>query len=387
MIFRRLRDFISHISSVVAFNQLPPERRQIVFYSEGGTYWVHLSALLKEVLASDRVGVCYISSNVDDPGLKLQHPRLSTFRIDEGAIRNWLFESIDTRVMVMTMPDLHQYQVKKSRHRVHYVYTQHSLVSFHMVYRPGSFDHFDTIFCAGPHHLEEIRALQGLNGFAPKNLVRHGYPRLDEILVGKPDEKPDAGGKTRVLIAPSWGADSITDTLAIPLIEALLSDGFRVTFRPHPQSQKFSAAAIGAVLKRFGGDTDFDCELNVASKESLYGSDVMICDWSGAALDYAFGLEKPVLFVDVPRKINNPDYEAVGIEPFEVGIREIIGAVMSPADVPEAGEHLRKLLARDMAAEIRAARARHVFNVGHCEVEGAQSLLELVDSQRARAGG
>ena len=97
MIFRRLRDFVRHISNVVAFNQLPQERRQIVFYSEGGTYWVHLSALLKEVLASNRVGVCYISSNADDPGLQLQHPRLTTFRIDEGAIRNWLFESMDTR--------------------------------------------------------------------------------------------------------------------------------------------------------------------------------------------------------------------------------------------------------------------------------------------------
>ena len=59
----------------------------------------------------------------------------------------------------------------------------------------------------------------------------------------------------------------------------------------------------------------------------------MVSDWSGAALEYAFGLERPVLFVDVARKVNNPDYEALGIEPFEVGIRERIGRVVAPDDL------------------------------------------------------
>ena len=30
----------------------------------------------------------------------------------------------------MTMPDLHNYQIKRSSHKVHYVYVQHSLVVF-----------------------------------------------------------------------------------------------------------------------------------------------------------------------------------------------------------------------------------------------------------------
>ena len=70
----------------------------------------------------------------------------SSFKIDDGWVRNWFFENIETDVMVMTMPDINQYQVKRSRHKVHYVYTQHSLVSLHMVYRPGALDHYDSIF-------------------------------------------------------------------------------------------------------------------------------------------------------------------------------------------------------------------------------------------------
>ena len=62
--------------------------------------------------------------------------------------------------MAMTMPRLHQHQVKRSIHSVHYIYVQHLMVSFEMVYRSGAFDYFDTIFCAGPHYLKEIRALE-----------------------------------------------------------------------------------------------------------------------------------------------------------------------------------------------------------------------------------
>ena len=117
---RRLRNFFTHLSNLVSFRQLTPDKRQIVFYSEGKTYWVHLSALLQQLLTSSNIGVCYISSGEDDPGLKMTHPNLSTFLIDEGPIRNWLFENIETDIMVMTMPDLNQFQVKRSRHPVHY---------------------------------------------------------------------------------------------------------------------------------------------------------------------------------------------------------------------------------------------------------------------------
>ncbi len=73
----------------------------------------------------------------------------------------------------------------------------------------------------------------------------------------------------------------------------------------------------------------FIYEEDVAGQDSLHNSDVMISDWSGAALDYAFGLNKPVIFVDVPRKVNNPDYKELDIEPFEAQIREKIGTIVS----------------------------------------------------------
>ena len=55
----------------------------------------------------------------------------------------------------------------------------------------------------------------------------------------------------------------------------------------------------------------------------------MISDWSGAAFDFALGLARPVLFIDVPRKVNNPNYQSVAIEPIEVFARAQMGSVLA----------------------------------------------------------
>jgi hypothetical protein len=95
------------MGSLFSFLGLAREKRRIVFYSEGKNYWVHLESLIEEMLISSELSICYISSSADDPGLKRSHKNYKSFEIGEGFIRDWLFQNIDTDVMVMTMPDLH----------------------------------------------------------------------------------------------------------------------------------------------------------------------------------------------------------------------------------------------------------------------------------------
>jgi len=321
------------------FMQLPKAQRRLTFYSEGKNYWPHLERLVQEILTTSDIPVCYISSDKDDPGLLVEHQNYLTFNIDEGFVRNWLFENIDTDVMVMTMPDLHQYQVKRSKHKVHYIYVQHSLVSLHMIYRKGAFDHYDTVFCAGPHHVKEIRAMEEKYNLPVKNLIEHGYGRLDSIIEEskkRPKKVKVDGEPLHVLIAPTWGEKgTIESGIGEKIVDKLIGEGCEVTLRPHRQTMKFAKDKVDDILKKYGEDKMFNYEGNVAGQESLHDSDVMISDWSGAALDYYFGLNKPVWFVDVPRKINNENYEDLGIEPFEVFIRETIGGIMHSGSVLE----------------------------------------------------
>ena len=381
--------FIHYLCNVIRFLQLPRQTRRLVFYSEGKNYWPHLEPLVAEVLALSDVQVCYISSDEDDPGLLLAHPNYRKFVIDEGHVRDWLFRNIETDVFVMTMPDLHQYQVKRSVHAVHYVYVQHSLVSLHMVYRKGAFDHYDTIFCAGPHHMREIRSMEAEFNLRPKKLVEHGYGRLDTILSqsrARPREDKPVGAHRHILVAPSWGPEGMVESgIGESIVDHLLRRQYRVTLRPHPQTLKFAGDKVNAILTQHEGNPLFACELNVVGHNTLHDSDLMISDWSGVALEYMLALKKPVLYVDVPMKVNNGEYHRIAMEPLECRIRKTGRSdILGLHEIDQVTEKLEGLLKR--SAITGSESDNIVFNPGESGDYGARCLLQILSEVESGKG-
>jgi len=103
---------------------------------------------------------------------------------------------VNCKVLIMTLTDLSNYHIKKSVYPVHYIYLFHSLISIHMMYRFGAFDNYDTIFCVGPHQVNEIRATEKLYELKPKKIVNYGFGRLDTLLQEKEEfEKSDSNMK------------------------------------------------------------------------------------------------------------------------------------------------------------------------------------------------
>ena len=196
-----------------------------------------------------------------------------------------------------------------------------------MVYRKGAFDHYDTIFCAAPQsYVKEIRAMEIEFNLRPKRLVEHGYGRLDTILSQARHhhvKQTPAGTGRHILIAPSWGSEGMIESgICESIVGQLLRRQYRVMLRPHPQTLKFAGDKVDAILTQHEGNPLFTHELNVVGQDSLHDSDVMISDWSGVALEYMLALKKPVLFVDVPMKVNNPEYNRIAMEPLECRIRK-----------------------------------------------------------------
>ena len=381
--------FVQCLCNIIRYIQLPGRARRLTFYSEGRNYWPHLQPLVVEVLALSEAPVCYISSDEYDPGLLLAHPNYRKFVIDEGHVRDWLFRNIETDVFVMTMPDLHQYQVRRSIHAVHYVYVQHSLVSLHMVYRKGAFDHYDTIFCAGPHHMREIRAMEEEFNLRPKKLVEHGYGRLDTILSqsrARSREKKPVGEHRHILVAPSWGPEGMLESgIGESIVDYLLRRHYRVTLRPHPQTLKFAGDKVSAILTQHDRNPLFTCEMNVAGQDTLHDSDVMISDWSGVALEYMLALKKPVLFVDVPMKVNNAEYHRIAMEPLECGIRKTGRSdVLGLHEIDRVTEKIEGLLKQ--SAITGSEPDNMVFNPGESGVHGAGRLLQILSEVEAAKG-
>jgi YidC/Oxa1 family membrane protein insertase len=112
----------------------------------------------------------------------------------------------------------------------------------------------------------------------------------------------------------------------------------------------------------------------------------MICDWSAAAIEYAFGLEKPVLFIDVPRRIRNPGYKELGVEPIEEFVRDRVGAILSPANLQAAPATIERLLTRidQIQTRIRSMRDEWVFNLGKSAEVAAKEIAKIAEQQAAK---
>lgn len=248
-----------------------------------------------------------------------------------------------------------------------------------MVYRTGAFDSFDTIFCSGPFHRDEVRALEKQRGTPAKLLFNHGYGRLDALI-----EDARLNNKVRnqiqyVLLAPSWGPNGVIETMGGKIVDTLLSAGYHVTLRPHPETIKSSMEIITSILVKHENEPRFKYEGSVDGQDSLMNSDLMISDWSGAALEFALGLKKPVLFIDVPRKLNNPDYAEIEIEPIEVSMRGQIGQVVGLSEVEDLGRIIGELQFDDIDEAYLDSK---VYNVGNSDVVGAKKLAEMLTQSR-----
>jgi YidC/Oxa1 family membrane protein insertase len=229
--------------------------------------------------------------------------------------------------------------------------------------------------------VREIRRREELHGLAAKNLFDYGHPRLETVIAGreKRGARTESGQAPTILIAPTWGDTSIFNYCGERLIAVLLGAGYRVIMRPHYQSLRRSEDAMRRVREAFEGRDGFEYVDQMAETDSVLRSDLLVSDWSAMALEYALGLEKPVLFIDVPRRIRNPDWQELGIEPMESAIRSKVGAVLSPEDLEQAPETINRLLKDpgNFSETMRELREEVVFRLGHSIPDGAREIARL----------
>ena len=107
----------------------------IVFYSESESYYIYFKSIIKILTKNNSIKICYVTSSNKDPLLTEANKKFPVYNIGSSTIRTIFFATLDVKVLVMTMPDLNNYYIKRSNNSVHYVYLPHSLSSTHMVYR------------------------------------------------------------------------------------------------------------------------------------------------------------------------------------------------------------------------------------------------------------
>jgi hypothetical protein len=326
---------------------LAPSERPVTVYVEDDYSWNQLAGYVEHVTADHGRHVAYVTSQEDDPRRAEPPDGVSVFFIDQLVPQ--FLPKVDSAVFVTTMPDLDTFHVKRPKVAT-CVHLFHSLNSTHMAYREGAFDAFDVLGTTGPYQKRELEARFAAVGKTGFELANVGYSKLDRIADGFRSYDAAHPAETTVLVAPSWGEHNLLVTCGVDLVESVASHGFRTVVRPHPAFFESiypgGREIVDDLQRRFSGRENVVFETSITSENSFYEAALMISDWSGAAFEYAFGTERPVLFVDVPRKAMNPDWEVLGIVPFE--------------------------------DRVRAARDREVFNFGCAASVGAALVDALV---------
>lgn len=304
--------------------------KHLVFYSESSGFYKYFKGVIAELLQRTNITIHYITSDPKDQIFKIAEtqPRIRPYYIGEKRLIT-LMMKMDADMVVMTMPDLGNYHIKRSyvRKDVEYVYMFHYPLSTHMVLHTGALDHYDTVFCVGRFQFDEIRFGEKLHGTPEKKLVECGYGLLEDLRVQYEQMPITQRERKKILIAPSWQTDNILDTCIDQLLERLLGKGYQVVVRPHPEYMKRYRRQMEAIVERYanyqGGDLFF--ELDFTNSNSIFDSDLVISDWSGTAYEFAFVTLKPAVFINTPPKIHNSEYAQYPMKPLELILRSQVG--------------------------------------------------------------
>ena len=377
----RVKATMKESETAQAIHAIPLEDRPVLVYAEDDYTWNQLEGYISELMHTFERPIVYVTSDPEDPRFEQHDSMMSVFCIKETIAK--FLPSIDSPVFLTTMPDLDRFHIKRPAGAT-CVYLFHSLVSTHVVYREGAFDAYDVFLCVGPHQKEELSARFAAIGKTDYELYDVGYYKLDRISAAFDSYDKVHPTETTILIAPSWSPDNLLATVGPALISSISGAGYRTVVRPHPaffESIYPEGRSIVAGLERqFSATPNVIFETSVTTENSFLEADPMVSDWSGAAFEYAFGTERPVLFVDVPRKVMNDRWEDIDLPAFEDRARSEVGVVISMEDTKNAADHISSLIEHPKAFsdQIIAVRDREIFNFRRAAHVGAAVVDGLI---------
>jgi YidC/Oxa1 family membrane protein insertase len=113
-------------------------------------------------------------------------------------------------------------------------------------------------------------------------------------------------------------------------------------------------------------------------------SDILITDWSGIAPEYAFTTKKPVIFINTPMKIMNPDWQQIDISPMDIWLRDELGISVEKNEIRKIDDIIRELLENKTTykEKITALMNKTLCNLGKSAKVGGDYIIERINEIR-----
>ncbi len=366
--------------------------KHLVFYSEKSGFYKYFENTIDALLRHTNIVIHYVTNDPKDAifAKAEKNPRIQAYYIGPKKIITFMMK-MDAEMVIMTTPDLETYYIKRSyvKKDTEYIYTFHGPASTNMVVREGAYDHFDTVFCVGPHQVEELRETEKMYNLPEKTLVPTGFGVIENLIEMYEKMEKKKSDKKQILLAPSWQEDNILDSCLDEMMEGLLHKGNRVILRPHPEYVKRFPHKMEAIVSKYEGadGDDFIIETDFSSNRTIWESDLLITDWSGIAYEYSYATKKPSLFINTPMKVLNPNYDKYKKPATDITWRDEVGVSVDTDKLSTVADTVAELLSNPdkYKKQITDALNKNIFNLGESGIAGAEYIYNRLCEKQKNA--
>ena len=240
--------------------------------------------------------------------------KFNVIKISNNFFLNFLFQFLQIKYCYSSTPELGKnYFVKSAFKFTKYIFIQHSPMGLNGIYKKNAFDNFDVIQVINTFQKDDLIEINRLN---KKNIKIWKSNYL--FFHNKNDPIKNKNEKIKVLIAPSHGTLFYQQAIDL-LIKSLDQNLYHVEFRPHLmtiQKNKFLKKKIEDNFMINNGKINFS------------EFDILISDWSGAYIEFAYKKKQKSILIDVPQKILNDNFKQFSNKSIDIEARKILGKVI-----------------------------------------------------------
>ena len=341
-------------------NNINKKKPRFIFYSENKAYLKYGYPILEYLSKKYPGEVYYVSSDIND---KVSDLNLVNVYIGHGFLLQYFFKSITTDNLFMTLTDLGNNIIKRNGFVKNYIYFFHGAVSTTRIYTSKAFDNYDTILCNGEYQIKEIRQREGFDNLKEKKLIKSGFFYFDYLK----DKIEGSQNDSEILVAPSWNKNRLNfiNEDFEEILKNLLNSGYKVRFRPHPETIKRSQNLMESYKEKFK-HKNFLFDDNSENLEAMQNAKCLITDNSGISIEYMMLFKKPVIFYSDFDKVHNESFEKFkGFIPIEDTIKDKFGYEFNKHELNEIEKVINKAIANFDKKEIDHFLKNNFYNYGN----------------------
>ena len=355
-----------------------------LIFSDHKRYWNIFKPICDE-FEKRSIDLVYWTASPDDSALSEKYEHIKVEFIGTGNKAFARLNMLNAGIVLSTTPGLDVLQWKRSKTVVRYIHILHA-VDDPSSYRMFGLDFYDSVLLSGSYQIEQIRYLEQKRNLKEKELSVVGCPYMDTMFERLKNTTKENQEKFTVLLAPSWGASGILTKYGPKILDALISTGFKIIVRPHPQTLISEKNIIEPLIKKYPNSENFFWNYDNDNFNVLNSSDILITDFSGIIFDYSLIFDRPLIYADT--SFDTAPYDAAWLdEPmWKFKILPTLGVKLDESQFSDMKSLIEKTVSNE---ELKAGRdnARKVAweNIGKSAELTADYMIKKYEKVKYKA--